>query len=92
MCMQETKNKKLLPCGLTALSVFLLLQNLVVNSPLVSAMGKDGAGITDAAGKVVYTGTQVAEQIDKLPSSHPKLFDLTCNRCDQHDLVRWLAG
>ena len=32
-----------------------------------SAMGKDGAGITDAAGKVVYTGTQVAEQIDKLP-------------------------
>ena len=30
-------------------------------------MGKDGAGITDAAGKVVYTGTQVAEQIDKLP-------------------------
>ena len=63
----RNEKQEALPCGLTALSVFLLLQNLVVNSPLVSAMGKDGAGITDAAGKVVYTGTQVAEQIDKLP-------------------------
>lgn len=63
----RNEKQEALPCGLTALSVFLLLQNLVVNSPLVSAMGKDSAGITDAAGKVVYTGTQVAEQIDKLP-------------------------
>ncbi len=66
----RNEKQEALPCGLTALSVFLLLQNLVVNSPLVSAMGKDGAGITDAAGKVVYTGTQVAEQ------NRVDLFDL----------------
>ncbi|MDN2453430.1 PTS transporter subunit EIIC [Lactobacillus sp. UCMA15818] len=56
-----------LPAGLTSLSSFLLLQFLQVNNPLTSAMGKSGAGITDAAGKVIYTGSQLSSHIDKLP-------------------------
>lgn len=63
------KNEKYeaLPAGLTSLAVFLLLQSLQVTNPLLATMGKSGSGITDAAGKVVLSGSQVAENIDKLP-------------------------
>ena len=47
----RNEKQEALPCGLTALSVFLLLQNLVVNSPLVSAMGKDDLTVH----KSIYT-------------------------------------
>ncbi|WP_297816046.1 PTS sugar transporter subunit IIC [uncultured Lactobacillus sp.] len=55
--------------GLIALGVFFLLQSLQIANPLVAAMGKSGLGITDAAGKVLYTGSQLTHQIDKLPDA-----------------------
>ncbi|WP_010581568.1 PTS sugar transporter subunit IIC [Liquorilactobacillus vini] len=56
-----------LPAGLTSLSAFLILQFLQVDNPLVASMGKAGSGITNAAGSTVMSGTQVAQNIDKLP-------------------------
>lgn len=55
--------------GLNAMAVFFLLQSLQIANPLVGAMGKTGSGITDAAGKTLYTGSQLASQIDKLPDA-----------------------
>ena len=65
------KNEKLepLPVGLTSLSVFFLLQKLQVDAPLVGAMAKGGSGITDAAGKTLYTSSQLAHQISQLPDA-----------------------
>ncbi|MFT9212986.1 PTS sugar transporter subunit IIC [Liquorilactobacillus ghanensis] len=56
-----------LPAGLTSLSAFLILQFLQVDNPLVASMGKSGSGITNAAGNVIMSGSQVAQHIDKLP-------------------------
>lgn len=58
-----------LPAGLTSLSAFLMLQMLQVTTPLVGVMGKSGAGITNSAGTVVLSGTEVSNHIDKLPAA-----------------------
>ncbi|MFC6169833.1 PTS sugar transporter subunit IIC [Loigolactobacillus jiayinensis] len=58
-----------LPAGLTSLSVFLLLQFLQIGNPLIGAMGKAGTGITNSAGAVTMSGSQVAANIDKLPQT-----------------------
>ncbi|WP_201346783.1 PTS transporter subunit EIIC, partial [Lactobacillus nasalidis] len=60
------KNEKVepLPAALTALSAFLLLQFMQVDSPLKAA---EASGISNAAGKVVLSGSAVAQNIDKLP-------------------------
>ncbi|WP_201331840.1 PTS transporter subunit EIIC, partial [Lactobacillus nasalidis] len=54
------KNEKVepLPAALTALSAFLLLQFMQVDSPLKAA---EASGISNAAGKVVLSGSAVAQ-------------------------------
>lgn len=65
------RNEKVeaLPAGLTSLATFILIQSLSIANPLVAAMGKSGTGVSDASGKVVWTGTQLANYIDKAPKA-----------------------
>ncbi len=58
-----------LPAGLTAFSAFLIVQSLSIANPIVATMGKAGTGVSNAAGKIVVSGTQVASNIDKLPKA-----------------------
>lgn len=65
----RNENYEALPAGLTSLSVFMLLQFLQIDNPLVATMGKAGTGITNNAGNVVMTGTRLSANIDKLPDT-----------------------